>query len=88
MSELPTDEVIDGILGSFNGGLIDVDDADNPRGYRTTYQPRLAMRVALKPLLDRLQAHYDEMCTTWGKDSGEAGSAFVALEIAKKGEYQ
>lgn len=39
------------------------------------------------PMLDRLRAHHEEMISTWGEDSGEAGAAFVALQIAEKGDY-
>lgn len=41
------------IIQIFNGGVIDLPDATNPRGYRTCYQPETAMDYAL--LIARLQ---------------------------------
>lgn len=42
----PHDEAA-AVLKAFNGGLVNVPDASNPRGYTTYYRPLQAMRTAL-----------------------------------------
>jgi hypothetical protein len=48
------DEDIQRALGTFNGGVVKVADASNPRGYTSRYLPKKAMRAAIAAALRAL----------------------------------
>lgn len=52
LSSPPDEAMVERALEVFNGGMVNVPDDGNQRGYTTWYRPKEAMRAALTSLKD------------------------------------